>query len=160
MSQLLYTILPNELARDMQADTKGETLLIIYPYRQYTSLFIFRFLYSAYAAHYVYFTFRKVDSTIIQSQLLYTQFFYRYGKALVFSQAVYDGFLNWWSLLWVKSSFSFKFVAIVEYLNRIFVHFLVNTIESQEDNEEEEEENLIKIFVSLILSFNQHFEGR
>ena len=81
----------------MQADTKGETLLIIYPYRQYTSLFIFRFLYSAYAAHYVYFTFRKVDSTIIQSQLLYTQFFYRYGKALVFSQAVYDGFLNWWT---------------------------------------------------------------
>ena len=60
----------------------------------------------------------------------------------------------------MKSSFSFKFVAIVEYLNRIFVHFLVNTIESQEDNEEEEEENLIKIFVSLILSFNQHFEGR
>ena len=51
-------------------------------------------------------------------------------------------------------------MAIVEYLNRIFVHFLVNTIESQEDNEEEEEENLIKIFVSLILSFNQHFEGR
>ena len=62
----------------------------------------------------------------------------------------------------MKSSFSFifKFVAIVEYLNRIFVHFLVNTIESQVDSEEEEEENIIKIFVPLILSFNQHFEGR
>ena len=45
-----------------------------------------------------------------------------------------------------------------EYLNKKFVEYLVNTVEDPPCGKDDED-TLVNAFVTLILSYNQHFEG-
>ena len=47
---------------------------------------------------------------------------------------------------------------ITEYLNKQFVEYLVNTVEDPPCSADDEE-SVVNAFVTLILSFNQHFQG-